>query len=221
MKRLRFQKLENTVPWTYAISDLNGEKPVGTSRDKFSDNFLGIGFRGTSRDKLYSELSLESLANRQFYRKLISFYKIVNKKVPQYLTDYLRTQDSASINLRKGPAIYPLDTRTELYCNSFFFFPYCISQWNNLDSHIRNLFSLATFKRAILDFIPPHPTPYFKTNRLLGFLFLTRLRVGFSHLREHKFRHSFLDIVDPICSCRTNAVENTEHYLLHFSNFTN
>ena len=104
MKRLRFQKLENTVPWTYAISDLNGEKPVGTSRDK-----------------LYSELSLESLADRQFYRRLISFYKIVNKKVPQYLTDYLPTQDSASINFRKRPAIYPLDTRTELYCNSFFF----------------------------------------------------------------------------------------------------
>ena len=30
-----------------------------------------------------------------------------------------------------------------------------------------------------------------------------------------------MDIVDPICSCRTNAVENTEHYLLHCSNFTN
>ena len=92
---------------------------------------------------------------------------------------------------------------------------------NNLDSRIKNLPSTATFKRAILDFIRPNPTPYFKTNRLLGFVFLTRLRVGFSHLREHKFRHGFLDIVDPICSCRTNAVENTEHYLLHCSNFTN
>ena len=61
----------------------------------------------------------------------------------------------------------------------------------------------------------------FKINRLSGFIFRTRLRVGFSHLREHKFRHSFLDIVDPICSCRTNAVENTEHYLLHCSNFAN
>ena len=45
--------------------------------------------------------------------------------------------------------------------------------------------------------------------------------VGFSHLSEHKFIHSFLDIVEHICSCRTNAVENTEHYLLHCSNFTN
>ena len=37
----------------------------------------------------------------------------------------------------------------------------------------------------------------------------------YSHLREHIFKHGFLDILDPICSCRTSAVENTEHYLLH------
>ena len=66
-------------------------------------------FRGTSRDKLYSELGFESLANRQFYRRLIAFYKIVIKKAPQYLIDYLPTQDLASINLRKRPAIYPLE----------------------------------------------------------------------------------------------------------------
>ena len=51
---------------------------------------------------------------------------------PQYLTDYLPTHDLAYINFRKRPAIYPLDTKTERYCNSFF--PYCISQWNNLNS---------------------------------------------------------------------------------------
>ena len=45
--------------------------------------------------------------------------------------------------------------------------------------------------------------------------------VGFSQLREHKFRHGFLDIVNPICSCRTNAVENTEYILLHCPNFAN
>ena len=90
-----------------------------------------------------------------------------------------------------------------------------------MDSRITNLPSTATFKRAILDFISLNPTPYLNTNRPSDLVFLTRLSVGFSHLREHKFRHNFLDIVDPICSCRTNAVENTEHYLLHCSNFTN
>ena len=101
------------------------------------------------------------------------------------------------------------------------FFPCCISQQNILDSHIRNLSSSATFKRAILKFISPVPTPMFKINRLSGDFFLTRLRVGLSHLREHKFSHGFLDIVEPICSYPTNAVENTEHYLLRCSNFAN
>ena len=61
-------------------------------------------FRGTSRDKLYFEFGLESLADRLFYRRLIAFYKIVNKKAPRYLMDFLPTQDLASINLRKRPA---------------------------------------------------------------------------------------------------------------------
>ena len=83
-----------------------------------------------------------------------------------------------------------------------------------------NLPSIAPFKRATLGFIRLNPAPYFKTNRLSGFVFLTRLRVGFNNLREHKFRHAFLDIVDPIYSCHANAFENTEH-LLHCSNFAN
>ena len=90
-----------------------------------------------------------------------------------------------------------------------------------MDSRVRNLPSIATFTRALPDFIRPVPAPMFEINWLSGFLFLTRLRVGFSHLRENKFRQGFLDIVDPICSCRTDAVENTGHYLLHCSNFAN
>ena len=90
-----------------------------------------------------------------------------------------------------------------------------------MDSRVRNLPSIATFKRVILDFIRPVPTPMFKVKMLSVFVFLIRLKVGFSHLLDHKFRHGFLDTVDPISPCRTNAVENTEHYLLHCSNFAN
>ena len=121
-------------------------------------------FCGTSRDKLYSELSFESLAHRRINRKLIAFYKIFTNKTPQYLILYLPTQDLGSINLRKRPAIYPLDARTERYRNSFS--SYCFSQWNNWDSRIRNLPSIATFKPAIYDFIRPNPTLYFKANTL-------------------------------------------------------
>ena len=54
------------------------------------------------------------------------------------------------------------------------------------------------------------------------FILLLKDSLAFDkNCHEHKFSHGFLDIVDPICSCRTNAVENTEHNHLHYSNFTN
>ena len=50
--------------------------------------------------------------------------------------------------------------------------------------------------------------------------YLTRLRVGLSHLREHKFRHNFRNSLNPICNC-SNSTESTNHYLLYCSNFKN
>ena len=42
---------------------------------------------------------------------------------------------------------------------------------------------------------------------------LTRLRLNFSHLSEHKFRHGFRDTVDPMCKCSLETVI-TLHFLL-------
>ena len=39
------------------------------------------------------------------------------------------------------------------------------------------------------------------------------LRFNFSHLKEHKFRHRFADMINPMCVCRAD-VETTEHLLL-------
>ena len=52
-----------------------------------------------------------------------------------------------------------------------------------------------------------------------GLKLLTRLRLGLSHLREHKFRHNFNDTIDPFCLCGTNSVETNEHFLLHCPNY--
>ena len=40
------------------------------------------------------------------------------------------------------------------------------------------------------------------------------MRVGLSHLREHKFTHSFQDTLNPICNCGEDT-ETTSHYLHH------
>ena len=41
-----------------------------------------------------------------------------------------------------------------------------------------------------------------------------RLRLGLSHLREHKFKHNFQDSINPLCNCG-HDIESTTHYLLH------
>ena len=48
---------------------------------------------------------------------------------------------------------------------------------------------------------------------------ITRVCLGFSHLRGHKFKHNFKDTSNPLCSCSTDA-ECTSHYFLrcHFFN---
>ena len=38
--------------------------------------------------------------------------------------------------------------------------------------------------------------------------------LGLSHLKEHKFKHSFQDSVNPLCSYSLD-VESTTHYFLH------
>ena len=49
----------------------------------------------------------------------------------------------------------------------------------------------------------------------MGIKYLTRLlRLGLSHLDDHKFRHNFQDCINPLCPCSLE-VESTVHYFLH------
>ena len=51
-------------------------------------------------------------------------------------------------------------------------------------------------------------------------LYLTPFRVGFSHLREHKFKHNFQDTLNPLCPCSLEA-EDTYHFFMRCQNFSN
>ena len=43
---------------------------------------ITVAIRGTSKEKIYQELGLESLQLRRWYRKLAVFYKIYENKSP-------------------------------------------------------------------------------------------------------------------------------------------
>ena len=84
---------------------------------------------------------------------------------------------------------------------------------------LRNSASLEIFKKHLLNFIRPNSSNAFNINNSLGLKLLTRLRIGFSYLKEHKFKHNFQDSIDPLCSCG-NDIESTVHFFFHCPNFT-
>ena len=45
--------------------------------------------QGTSRDKIYQELRLESLKSRRWYKRLVCMFKIMIEKAPNYLINLI------------------------------------------------------------------------------------------------------------------------------------
>ena len=49
--------------------------------------------QGTSRDKIYQELGLESLKSRRWYKRLSCMFKIMKEEAPNYLNNSIRTSN--------------------------------------------------------------------------------------------------------------------------------
>ena len=60
----------------------------------------------------------------------------------------------------------------------------------------------------------------YNINDAIGTKLITRLSLGFRHLREHKFKLNFRDTLNTLCSC-CMEVESTSHYFLWcFADYT-
>ena len=89
-------------------------------------------FKGTSRERLYQELGLESLKDRRWHRKMcVFFHKTVKRLSPKYLTSYLQLHNNPIYQTRStAKNIVKLTaSRTVNFNNSFF--PLCSQEWNN------------------------------------------------------------------------------------------
>ena len=130
---------------------------------------------------------------------------------PHYLFKLIPSRSSGYItrNIHNIPFF---KTRHTFFKNSFF--PSTIIEWNKLDHNIRNSSSFNIFRKSILKFIRPSANSLFNCHNPKGIKFITRLRLGLSHLRERKFKHSFQDSLNPFCS-RGLDIESTVHFLLH------
>ena len=157
------------------------------------------------------EIKFKSLIKRRWRNKLVFFYKTVNRLLPGYLYSYIDFPSQESYLLRSSLAsiIRPLPTRTKSFKGTFF--PYCINEWNKLKVGVRNAKSINIFKKSIVT--EKKENSLFCIYDPLGVKLLTRLRLRFSHLNEHRFRHGFSDTINHMCACRTET-ETTEHFLL-------
>ena len=174
---------------------------------------IAVAIRGTSSEKLYQDLGLESLRSRRWLRKLCLFYKMYKNKSPSYLCNLIPVSVKFySTRSSQFDNISNLKTRSNFFRNSFF--PSTITEWNKLDRDIRNSDSLNVLKFSPLKFLRPVANSVFEINNPYGLKLLTRLRLVLSHLRYHKFRYNFQDCINPICVCGVE-IETTTHFLLH------
>ena len=91
---------------------------------------------------------------------------------------------------------------------------------NNLDHDLKNTESYTLFHSSILKFIRPSPNSFYGCQNIMVIKLVTRLRLGLSLLREHKFRHSFQDTLNPLRNYGMDF-ESSTHFLLQFPSYIN
>ena len=104
MKKLSLTLSKNSLLTIYKTfvrpildyADIIYDKPLTDSfKDKlemvqYNAALISTGaIKGTSLDRIYRELSLESLAERRWSRKIFFFHKIINGLLPVYLHLYI------------------------------------------------------------------------------------------------------------------------------------
>ena len=138
--------------------------------------------QGTSRDKIYQDLGLESLKLRRWYKGLSCMFKIMKKEAPNYLINLIPKCEQ-TIRTRNNH-IPSYHCRTD--CFKYSFFPSTLNDWFKLDENMRNSES-GNFKSMLLSFIRPVQSNIYNIFDPKGLKFLTHLRLGLNQLNEFKF----------------------------------
>ena len=76
------------------------------------------------------------------------------------------------------------------------------------------------FLNTLLKLDRPKQSAIYNINNPVGLKLLTRLRLGLSHLNEHKFNRNFQDCINNLCCC-SFEIESTSHFLLRCRHCTN
>ena len=76
------------------------------------------------------------------------------------------------------------------------------------------------FRNHLLKIIRQVSNPVNNIQNYISLKLLTRLRLGLSHLNEHRFNHNFHNCINPLCTCSLE-VESTANFFLHCHHYHN
>ena len=173
-------------------------------------------WKGTNKSNLLDELSWEYFHDRRRYGKPTHFFKLLKEDAPECMTAPIRQPKHLNCSVREQNVFEPLASRTQGYYDSYY--PYCLREWNKLDPSQRSIDSPNKFKAELIKSLRPPKRSVFKITDIVGVRLLTRLRLGFSHLRKHKFHHNFSNSSRCIWC---DGDETTEHFLFRCQYFVN
>ena len=79
--------------------------------------------------------------------------------------------------------------------------------------------SLSSFRNALLRVGWPTAKPVYNIHNTIGLKFVTRLRLGLSHLNEHKFKHNLHNCINPLWSCSLE-IKSFSRFFMYCNYFT-
>ena len=153
---------------------------------------------------------------RRWFRRLCTYFKIKTSGKPENVLNLIQTGQH-SYNIRKLDQTETYYYRTDVFKNSLF--PYAIVEWNKLDLDIRKSKSYTIFWNPLLKIARPNQCSIYRIHNSVKLKLLTKLRLCLSDLNKHRFNHSFLSCINPLCSCSL-AIELITHFLLHCHHFS-
>ena len=129
--------------------------------------------RGTSQEKLYQELCLESLRSRRWLRCMCYFCKLIKTQKPLYLFNLIPPK----FNSLRHPNTYSvMRCRNDYFKNSLT--PYVVREWNRLSTEICNSTSCQEFRKSLLSFIKRTCSSLFSIHHPVGVKLFVRLRLA-------------------------------------------
>ena len=164
--------------------------------------------RGTSHELLYEEVRWPKLADRRANIKLNLMHKIVNGRVPNYLSEVLPNLVGENLNyeLRNRNNLCRFKCRTEKFRKSFF--PDTVNLWNNLDPTVKSIIDRDEFNKSITNVCGKSKKIFNYGQRDVNIIH-AQLRLQCSNLKAHLLALHVIE--DAQCACNY-WFEDTNHF---------